>query len=333
VVERGIVEGKTKVTVDTVITIANDYLASVELKCYWMDEAQNTQDFMFPVTRGQVVWFRASDGSGMGGREAVELPPFMAGKGELKCWAVNAEGDNQISWNSLFGTATVYDYAAGSAWEYSSWNFTANALRGEPVGTTPGELELTGGSRGYDACPAYLVAGFMADGSGLTDSHDNNVVSLNTTSLTLSPCKQDLRQDRSPTFTKAMFDIWNEDEIRFTGTYMCFKCWLETTLAPMPVTSEGAGFYQYFDRFGLSNLHTTMGVFRVRGVASTACGSWVTEETPLIGIISKKVMVNSFPAASATHLNTGGAYQQVDADDVVRIKWDVEGAHPELNRR
>ena len=324
----------SRVTVDTVVTIANDYFDHVYLKCYWMDEEQNTQDFMFRITRGQVVWFRASDGSGMDSRGAVELPPFDAGKGELKCWAVNEEGDDQISWNHLFGTATVYDYGAGTAREYSSWNFSARVpVAGDPVGTTPGELELTGAAGAYDACPDYLLGTFMADGAVMTDVYDNNTVSLAATDLTLSPCKQDLRQDRTPTYTKAQFDIWNEDEVKATGTYICLKCWLETTLEPVPVTSTGAGPHRNFDRFGIFALHTTMGFFRVYGVFSTQCAPWVTQKTPLIGVISKKVAVNSNPAASATHLNTAGAYRPVDANDVVRIWWDPEQPHWELNRR
>ena len=160
--------------------------------------------------------------------------------------------------------------------------------------------------------------------------------------LTLVPCKQDLRQDRIPTYTKAQFDIWNEDEVKSTGAYMCFKCWLETTFAPHPVYSAGAGTWRNFDKFGIDNLHTDMGFFRVTGVFSTACkaidwysyfpppyyGSYVTVPSPLIGVISHQVsLVGGRSATTGTNLNTAGF------DDTGFVKWDVQDAHPELNGR
>ena len=108
----------------------------------------------------------------MAGNEAVFVPPFEDKYGELKCWAVNVEGDAQINHNHLFGTATIYDYQAGTAWEYSSWNFIARVrprngkpVRGAKIGT-PGEIRLTGQNDGksYDACPQYVLGTFMADG-------------------------------------------------------------------------------------------------------------------------------------------------------------------------
>ena len=221
----------------------------------------------------------------MTGSAALEVPPFDDTYGELKCWAVNPDGNRQISWNHLFGSATIYNYVLGEAWEYSSWNFAArNVDRGKSVGVG-GRLDLNGapvgGGPGYDACPQYVLGAFMADGAFMVDggrfSDRHNVVFLDTTDLTLVPCIEDLRQDRTPTYTKAQFDIWNEDEVKFTGAYICFKCWLETTLDPYPIVSSGAGTWRNFDKFGIDNLHTTMGFFRVTGVASTVCdtdGSW-----------------------------------------------------------
>ena len=102
---------------------------------------------------------------------------------------------------------------------------------------------------------------------------------LSTTDLTVVPCRQDLRQDRTPTITKLQFDIWNEDEVKSTGAYMCIKCWIETPLRGIPVHTPRwsddatAGYigHKNFDKFDYRSLHTTMGFFRVTGVASTVC--------------------------------------------------------------
>jgi len=306
----------SKVNTDTVITLANDWTSLVDVKCYWMDEYQGIQDFMFRLTKNQVVWFRASDGSGMEGREAVVVTPFEGVYGELKCWAVDVAGDTQISHNHMFGTATTYDYLAGTAWEYSAWGFAARVgadgkpLRGKPIGD-PGQLRLTGENDGksYDACPQYLLGIFMANGSDWVDDYQN-VVDLSTTDLTLVPCRQDLRQDRTPTITKAQFDIWNEDEVKSTGAYLCFKCWIETPLRLDPQRIDTKGFpctskandgtlqplgcnenygkvkaadgatggyigHKNFDKFESWSLQTDYGFFRTTGVASTVC-KWVS---------------------------------------------------------
>ena len=61
-----------------------------------------------------------------------------------------------------------------------------------------------------------------------------------TTELTLVPCDQDVRQDQLPIYTKANFTVWDEDEVAATGAYLCFKCWVETTLTDPPVASKAA---------------------------------------------------------------------------------------------
>ena len=123
---------------DTIIQISNDYPRGVMVKCYWVDLEQQIQDFMFLVTITQPVWFRASDGLGTASytnrdktapdasTQPMTVPPFFPdSQGELKCWAVNFEGNSQINWNHLYGTATVLDYRNLTAYQYNSFNFTA----------------------------------------------------------------------------------------------------------------------------------------------------------------------------------------------------------------
>ncbi len=105
--------------------------------------------------------------------------------------------------------------------------------------------------------------------------------------LTLVPCKQDLRQDRSPTCTKAKFDIWNSNETKFTGAYQCIKCWYEGVLDGIKAPSGFGG-----EKFTFHSLHTYAARFRVQGIASSVCQGQPTaacttsQAAPLIGLFA-----------------------------------------------
>jgi len=321
-------------TYSTIITIGNDYYNEVWVKCYWVDKEQEIEDFMFRLTPNQPVWFRASDGSG----GVMTVPPFMSDRGELKCWAVNAAGDSQVSFNHLYGSAVIFDYSISgypTAFEYNAWSFTA---RGGSLGKefgTAGNLKLTGDANGYDACPQYLVENFMAaNGTGVPAPV-----------LALAPCKQDLRQDRTPTCTKAKFDIWNENETKYTGAHACVKCWFESYLNQIEVNNSakpknGYGFGQ--EKFQAGPLHTTWARFRVTGEASSVCNKkFMTPDnlelqlpgadkcsggqvkTPFIGVLWHDL---------GTY-NIGTALHSAGYDGSGFVLWDLQGSDPEATSR
>jgi len=277
------VEGIDVPTVDTIIYLGNDYYQDVWVKCYWVDQFQNIEDFQFRLTPNQPVMFSAFYGDDFGTfGGSVTVPPFGNELGELKCWAVNAAGDSQIAFNHLYGNALIKvndPTLAGGTVVYNAWSFTAQGVhQGDPVGTA-GNLQLTGLDGGYDACPQYVVANFSPFGTDITDGTYPD--------LTLVPCKQDLRQDRTPTCTKAKFDIWNANETKFTGAYQCTKCWFEGILEYI---GTDRSFYNTFygtktgyggDKFSLFALKTWADRFRVTGVASTVCNKkFVTPGNP-----------------------------------------------------
>jgi hypothetical protein len=98
-----------------------------------------------------------------------------------------------------------------------------------------------------------------------------NQVYANTT-LDVSSCRQDLRQDYYRNDTKLQFDVWKYDETRLTGAYHCGNSFAETTLdgiktAPQNFSAALLGDAAYY---------------RVQGVKSTQCGS--SDNAGLVGI-------------------------------------------------
>jgi hypothetical protein len=82
------------------------------------------------------------------------------------------------------------------------------------------------------------------------------------TDLTLLPISVDLRQETDgPVTTKAHFDVWNEEEIKFSGAYRCITCWDQWLLSRH-------GIPNHFTR---ANLQTNKGKARIDGIASQLC--------------------------------------------------------------
>lgn len=345
---------------DTIVTIGNDNNQEVWLQCYWVSVNQETSGFMFRLTPNQPVWFRASDGAGTGRYDdlssvsVLEVEPFFPGDnttGELKCWAVDAGDTTQIVFNHLYGSAMIFDPVQNTAFQYPAWSFTARSAG------PPGSLVLDGTTY-YDACPQYLLFNFFAAGAAVNLAADGGNATFLNTDLTLVPCHQDLRQDRLPTCTKAKFDIWNENEVKYTGAYQCLKCWFEGYLGDLGTIAGGYGGAKFTAR----NLHTTAGRFRVQGMLSSVCRNVFTTTdsdgkqidqcwtdaadtargqvaTPLLGIISTELNFSNgttLEAMTATTGNTAGAWgPPLDASKypVPRVLWDYDEAPLETSRK
>jgi len=106
-------------------------------------------------------------------------------------------------------------------------------------------------------------------------------------SLTFMAGDLDLRQDTNgPSATKADFEIWNEDEVRFSGTERCVTCW-DTTLA---------AFFNAPNHFLIPFLHTNKGRARVNGIGSIVCPGSV--DVALLGVIVRELTFSGFPFPS-----------------------------------
>lgn len=260
--------------IDTYILLGNDNTVGTWVKCYWMDNNQTVQDFFFYLTANQPVIFSSFYGTS----DYVPIPPFR-GIGTLTCWAATDDDSAPRAFNHLYGNAMVRYADASKSIFYNAYSFAAqnggtlySTLADDAGGI---QLRLTGDTlpvvdRGYDACPQYLVFNFAPENSNLATPYRPD--------LTLWPCRQDLRQDRIPTCTKAKFDIWNENEVKFTGTYQCFKCFFEgfltdigksTSVKQKFMAARGPGYGG--TKFDYGVLNTDSARARVQGVYSTVC--------------------------------------------------------------
>ena len=345
---------------DTIITIANDNSRNVNVECYWVDAEQNTADFMFALTGNQPTWFKASDGLGSRGWGVSPFGPNN--KGELKCWAMGVDDatmeEYQALFNHLYGTAIMIDYRNHTSFEYNAYAFKGHYPDSSGVYTThlgtTGTLVLDNNypSPTYDTGSGYILFNFFAaapQGSGFQI--------VNKTDLTLVPLRQDLRQDRLPTCTKAKFDVWNENEVKLTGAYQCIKCWFEGSLEKIgtykdPVSGKPTG---YLGRnFSYKSLHTSLGRTRVTSVASTQCrnvfidpwdpdlkrdlcvdniynpGMNLQSRTPLLGLVFTSIQVDGSTILFGTTPQGAGVFvpspfDPNKPDETVTIKYDPPG--------
>lgn len=316
----------------------------------------NWVDVQFRVTRDQPVYWSSSTGMPVNAPRFDILDPasqgFPAGRpdtdpdniggrvvrGYVVGWAVNAEGQ-EISWNHLSGGATVIDYTATAAWEYEPWAFqTRNAAHGtQPEscllvslesgqcvdrGVFPGDLLLDGFE--YDACPGRLQVQFpAASASVAVTGIENGPHAYADPRLTLAIVRSDLRQDNEgPITTKAKFDIWNENEVRFSGTEKCVTCWDWAPLAQYVAPSEP-------NHFLYINLQTPMGRARINGIASTVCPSATgSKDAALLGVLNSVLRFDGLwgdqiqapvpPRIAKTGVILGG-----QGEEQARIRYDI----------
>jgi len=252
--------------------------------------------------------------------------PFHGKYGELKCFAVD-DSDVPITKNNFTGTATIFNFTEGTAIGYNAYGFKRS---GDPG--TAGVLTLNGTE--YDRCPAYLLGTFMLDGTSF--GVQQRRVTASPGNLTLVPCDQDLRQDRLPIYTKANFTVWDEDEVGATGAYLCFKCWVDTTLEDPPVVSKGmravVGFKNFTEAV-VGGTYATVKITPVSGGAAPCAWGVDSPARPFIGLLFGSTYVNGKYASYGSLLQSPSSGWVGDAPT---IKYDAAGgggSTPESNVR
>jgi hypothetical protein len=237
--------------VDTFIDITNAGDLDVTVTCYWVDgDTWEHPDFHFDLTKRQPSYFRASDGLPGPFGNGVHPFPSDPGKGELKCWASDEFG-NQVKYNFLKGEAVITDSGNGTTWEYTAFGFQCRkSVKNLEACGSGGHIYLNGSD--FDYCPNTLELDFFSSNDKVGQSMP--LGGALDTDIALVPCDQDLTQEGEPVTTKEKYDIWNENETKFTGLTRCLTCFDHAKLSAI-----GGAFKR-------SVLHTEKGLARIDGV-------------------------------------------------------------------
>ncbi len=141
--------------------------------------------------------------------------------------------------------------------------------------------------------------------------------SLLDTDLKLMVTDLDLRQDNDgPGNTKARFDIWNSNEVRFSGTERCIICWDETLISDYgPIANH----------LILENLQTDKGKARIQNEASTVCPE--STDAALLGVaIQEMQFAGSLSVEMRSAVTLVGMGEQT-----ARIQYDIIEEPEEAN--
>lgn len=278
----------------------------------------NWVDCEVPLTANQPTYFSAATGYPAGCQPFTTLDPgFPPGRpdpevqggrilrGFVYAWAVKndpADGQNvQIRWNHLVGDAAIINYRNTTSAEYNAYAFQVVERVGGPgngdfVGTA-GTLNLNGIE--YDNAFERLVMDFYAANPRGNFDFD----------ITLHPVSADLRQEtEGPVKTKAVFDIWDENENRFSGTEKCIECWDQTLASNYPAPNH----------LRADVLPTTKGKARITGVSSNIPACPLAVDAALLGIQIKEFSFGRMSGMATSAISMVG-----QGEKAATIRYDI----------
>jgi len=323
---------------DTFIDISNDYPADVLVQMYFFngdapldaeyDEfgvmierahlGHNWVDNQILLTANEPTYWSAMTGMPKGtspfamldpgdpiGRPAPDGSGDRVMRGMVIAYAVNADG-NEIRWNHLKGDAMIVNYDNEAAWEYNAWAFAAvtdGHTHGAELDTPFGQLDIDGVEyvEGFDT----LLLDFYSVGS-LGLSGETTAVTVDT-DLTLFSVDADFRQEsEGPVCFKAHFDIWNMNEVKFSGTHRCICAWDQALLSS----------YDAPNHFLIGYIHTDKGKARIDGVQSVVCPG--SEAASILGVSAKMLAFGAadFGMAGSNLIGMGYESTQILVDIV-----------------
>ncbi|MBX3375338.1 MAG: hypothetical protein KF817_16040 [Phycisphaeraceae bacterium] len=339
------------VLADTFISLTNDYPSDVRVLMYFIngdeplpetptDRAHpgwNFVDNEISLTRDQpAVW---SSATGLGTVNVSPWPVLDPGmppgrfdpdqgnwmiRGMIYAWAVDADG-HEIHWNHLSGVATTVFYDLGAAREAGAAAF--QSVQPLPLGAktgTPGVLNLD--NIEYAQAPSQLLYNFQAWGSTAWSTAE--VLAVPFPALALHPVSVDLRDapdNPGPITTRATFDIWNENEVKFSGTYRCVTCFDCTLLSNYDVPNH----------FFVGNLQSDHGKARIDGLSGAPCVDAVS--AAMLGVSLRLIAFEGVPYEAGSQFGPPPVDTRWDATasplvgigfEAAIIRFDVINAPP-----
>lgn len=313
------------------------------LGCNWIDNSiylTANQPTYWSAATGQpgvggLSPWSVLDPAGIGGPGRPDLDPGApAGsrylRGFIILWAVD-NNNKPISWNHLAANATIVNYGQGSAFEYNGWSIqvvaainTGDVVPGAFTAGSPplGKLVMDGVS--YAKVFDLLLMNFQAVGA--TAFSGPKLVTSNT-DLTLHLVTHDLRENnRGPSYTKAKFDVWNQNENKFSNAERCIVCWYQALLGTWAPNAN---------HFLRQNLQTDVGKARIDGEKSdVVCppieGGIRTQKEALLGIIDTLLTFDggtAFAEAGTNLFGLGfeGPFGGPDGNEYPTVRYDVLG--------
>jgi len=222
------------VNADGTIHVSNDYPADVAIHSYVEAGCGASYDMTFSLTANQITAFDTSDlGAALGTDGPINM--YM--------WAVN--NDNaQIRWNHLSG-----GIIGGGAYASAA---ALQGNNGDAVGVA-GTINMDGVE--YSSAYNGYTVNFVADmGSMSIELLDHDFADKNSF-------------DEN---TKITAEIWNSNEVKFSGTSACVFC------ADISSLSEWSDSAVNF--FRASSLGTELGKARLSAGAASQCDEWCYDE-------------------------------------------------------
>jgi hypothetical protein len=122
-----------------------------------------------------------------------------------------------------------------------------------------------------------------------------------------------------PPLVKAMFDIWNENEIGFSGTERCIWSWDDRTLSSYTFDN---GMPNHFLR---QNLQTNRGYARIDGVNSDVVCGPDSVPAPLLGVKADYLEIDAYKAIAGKALHGSG---RQPGKIIVRDETPVDNSVP-----
>ena len=238
----------------------------------------NYVDNVITLTENEPTYWSAATGVPKGVSPFSVLDPGpvrrvgspTTGRPTACCGATSSRGRShrrrEIHWNHLKGDATIVNYGDGYAWEYNACAYP----RRRPRRQRRARARRRAPADGEEYVRASTCCSWTSTAVGTAAFGEVRPLIGPHRPHAAPSCVADLRQESDgPVTTKANFDVWNENEVKFSGTHRCITCWDQTLLSRTACRTTSCA----------TNLQTDKGK-AIDGLASQLCDVRQRSEGP-----------------------------------------------------